>query len=65
MTVSDIKWVTIKGAALWLGVTEQTIRNWIKQGVFPAYQINPQGRVWIKMEDLVGAIEGGRIVRRE
>lgn len=65
MVVNDIRWLTIKGAAQWLEVTEQTIRNWIKQGVFPAYQINPTGRILIKKEDIVEAIEGGRIVRRK
>ncbi len=58
----NIKWLTVKGAAQWLGVTEQTIRNWIKQGVFLAYQVNPQGRVLIKMKDIVEAIERGIIV---
>lgn len=62
MIVNDIRWLTVKGAAQWLGVTEQTIRNWIRQGIFLAYQVNPQGRVLIKMEDLVEAIERGEIV---
>jgi len=65
MVMNEIKWLTVKGAAQWLGVTEQTIRNWIRQGLFPAYQVNPQGRVLIKMEDISSTIEEGRIVSRK
>jgi len=57
--MSKIQWLGIQDAARWLGVTRQTIRNWINQGLFPAYQINPSGRVFIKAEDIQDAIENG------
>lgn len=59
---SQIQWLTIQRAAKWLGVTEQSIRNWIDDGVFPAYQMNPRSRVLIKAEDIIAAMERGRIV---
>jgi len=61
---SSIRWLTVKSAAEWLGVTEQTIRNWINEGIFPAYQINPRGRgrILIKEEDIVAAMEKRHIV---
>ena len=65
--VEKIHWLTIQSAANWLGVTEQTIRNWIDADVFPAYQINPKGRgrVLIKAEDIAAAMEKGRIVPKQ
>ncbi|MBU2608099.1 MAG: helix-turn-helix domain-containing protein [Chloroflexi bacterium] len=57
--MSKIQWLGIQDAARWLGVTRQTIRNWINQGIFPAYQITPSGRVFIKAEDIQDAIENG------
>ncbi|MFC2059156.1 helix-turn-helix domain-containing protein [Chloroflexota bacterium] len=61
MDSNEIKWLTVKGAALWLGVTEQTIRNWIDQGVFAAYQMNPRGRIFLKVADIEEAIEKRRL----
>ncbi|MFC1964819.1 helix-turn-helix domain-containing protein [Chloroflexota bacterium] len=61
MNINNTNWVTIKDAAKWLGVTEQTIRNWIAQGVFPAYQINPRGRILIKAEEVKDTIEAGKL----
>ena len=58
----QIQWLTIQHAASWLGVTEQTIRNWIDDGTFPAYQMNPRSRVLIKAADIIEAMERGRIV---
>lgn len=57
----EAKYVTVKQAADWLEVTPQTIRNWIKGGLFPAYQLNPSGRVLIKLRDIERAIKKKRI----
>ena len=61
----QIRWLTVQSAADWLGVTQQTIRNWIDDGVFPAYQINPGGRIHIKAGDIVEAMEKGQIVPKQ
>ena len=37
------KWIEIEDAVDNLGVTKDTIRNWIKKTEIPAYKI---GRIW-------------------
>ena len=63
--MNAIKWLTIQGVADWLGVTDQTIKNWIDGDVFPAYQVNPRGRVLIREQGVAGAIERGMILPKQ
>ncbi len=37
------KWVSLEEIALYLGVTKETVRNWIKKTDIPAHKI---GRQW-------------------
>ena len=39
----DEKWVNLEDIALYLGVTKETVRNWIKKTDIPAHKI---GRQW-------------------
>ena len=41
--VQDDKWIGIEEAANFLGVTKDTIRNWIKKNNIPAHKI---GKLW-------------------
>ena len=50
-------WVSMKEAAELLGVHYQTIRNWIKEGILPACQPNPRGRVLLRTEDIEEALK--------
>lgn len=62
--VESIRWLTISNAAEWLGVSEPTIRNWLKNNVFKAYRANPRGRILIKESDIIEAMESRRLVPR-
>lgn len=42
-TILDDKWIGIEEAANFLGVTKDTIRNWIKKNNIPAHKI---GKLW-------------------
>lgn len=48
-----------------LGVSSQTVRNWIRAGVLKGYRLNPSGRMLVKQEDLQDAIEKGRLYELE
>lgn len=41
--IFDDKWIGIEEAATFLGVTKDTIRNWIKKNNIPAHKI---GKLW-------------------
>lgn len=41
--ILDDKWIGIEEAAKFLGVTKDTIRNWIKKNNIPAHKI---GKLW-------------------
>ena len=41
--ILDDKWIGIEEAANFLGVTKDTIRNWIKKNKIPAHKI---GKLW-------------------
>lgn len=41
--ILDDKWIGIEEAANFLGVTKDTIRNWIKKNNIPAHKI---GKLW-------------------
>ena len=55
-------YLTVKQAADFLNVTDGTIRNWIREGVFPAYQVNPGGRILLKSSDIEKAIDQKKII---
>ena len=42
-SILDDKWIGIEEAANFLGVTKDTIRNWIKKNNIPAHKI---GKLW-------------------
>ncbi|MFC2059463.1 helix-turn-helix domain-containing protein [Chloroflexota bacterium] len=65
MDTREVVWLTIQGAAQRFGVTEQTIRNWIDRDVFPAYQMNPRGRVLIRVADIEEAIMKRRLTPKK
>lgn len=48
--MSTRKYLGVKEAANLIGVEEKTIRNWIAQGVLPAYKLG--GKVVIILEEL-------------
>ena len=59
-----IQWLTIGDVAEWLAVSEPTIRNWIRDGVFPVYRANPRGKILISESDVIEAMQRRRIVPR-
>jgi len=36
------KWSSLDETAKYIGVTKETIRNWIEKGVIPAYKVGKQ-----------------------
>jgi len=61
-------YLTIKEAAERVGVSPQSVHNWIKWGILKGYQLyrNPDsqrpGKILVKEEDLENAQYLGRIV---
>ena len=52
------KWESLKDIAVYLGVTEDTIRNWIKKTSIPAHKI---GRLWkFKLSEIEEWIQSGK-----
>ena len=58
-------YLTINETAELLRVTPQTIRNWLRDGVFPGHRLNPKGQILIKLSNIERAIARGTIVSRE
>lgn len=55
--VSDV-WIGIDQAASYMGVSKETIRNWIKKTDIPAHKI---GKLWkFKQSELDTWIKSGR-----
>ena len=55
--VSDV-WIGIDQAASYMGVSKETIRNWIKKTDIPAHKI---GKLWkFKQSELDEWIKSGR-----
>ena len=51
------KWIGIEDAADYLGVTKDTIRNWIKKTNIPAHKI---GKLWkFKLSELDAWVKSG------
>ena len=59
--MSDIlmdNWIGIEEAANYLGVTKETIRNWIKKTDIPAHKI---GKLWkFKASELDAWVKSGK-----
>ena len=59
--MSDIQnngWIGIAEAATYLGVTKDTIRNWIKKADMPAHKI---GKLWkFKLSELDEWVKSGK-----
>ncbi len=55
------EWITVSEAAEWLNVSPQTIRNWIRLGLFRGRRLNPQGNIMVKVSDIEEAIDEGEI----
>jgi excisionase family DNA binding protein len=54
----DDTWIGINDAAHYLGVSTETIRNWIKKTDIPAHRI---GKLWkFKQSELDNWIKSGR-----
>ena len=55
-------WVGIDEAATHLGVTKDTVRNWIKKSNIPAHKI---GKLWkFKLSDLDEWVKSGKSANR-
>jgi len=59
MTMMAKIFLTTTEVAEMLGVSSQTVRNWIDRGILKAYRLNPSGMLLIRQEDLDNAIEKG------
>lgn len=60
MVMSDVneRWASLEETAEYLGVTKDTIRNWIKKGNIPAHKI---GRLWkFKFSEIDEWVESGK-----
>ena len=54
----DEKWVSLEDIAAYLGVTKETIRNWIKKIDIPAHKI---GRLWkFKLSEVDEWVKSGK-----
>ena len=54
-------WIGIEEAANYLGVTKETIRNWIKKTDIPAHKI---GKLWkFKISELDVWVKSGKSAR--
>lgn len=52
------KWIGIADAADYLGVTKDTIRNWIKKTDIPAHRV---GKLWkFKLSELDSWVKSGK-----
>lgn len=51
MTLEPEKWSSLEEIADHLGVSKDTIRNWIKKGVIPYYRIGKQYKFRISEVD--------------
>ena len=51
-------WISVEEAAAYLGVTKETIRNWIKKTDIPAHRI---GKLWkFKRSELDEWVKSGK-----
>ena len=61
------RYATVQMVAQMFNVTTQTVRNWVKQGTIPSYQLTPKdgdkkhgSKVFIKLEDVEKALKRGK-----
>ena len=47
-----MSYISVQQAAGLLHVHPNTIRNWIKNGVLPSFQLNPGYRILLRTEDI-------------
>lgn len=58
MNENNEKWIGIEEAAVYMDVTKDTVRNWIKKTDIPAHKI---GKLWkFKKSELDAWIKSGR-----
>ena len=50
--MNETTWLRTPEAAAYLGVHEETIRRWAREGVIPAAKLGNRGGFWFKREDL-------------
>lgn len=56
--ISDNNWIGIEEVAIYLGVTKDTVRNWIKKTDIPAHKI---GKLWkFKRSELDDWVKSGK-----
>ena len=58
--MSDTTWLRTPEAAKYLGVHEETIRRWAREGVIPAAKLGNRGGFRFKREDLDNFLERRR-----
>ena len=58
--MSEAIWLRTSDAAAYLGVHEETMRNWARKGVIPAAKLGNRGGFRFKREDLDRFLERRR-----
>ena len=53
------KWVNIEDIAVYLGITEDTARTWVREGKLPAYKVGK--RYKFKLSEIDEWVREGRI----
>ena len=56
----ESEWLRTPEAARYLGVHEETMRRWAREGVIPAVKLGNRGGFRFKREDLDRFLEGRR-----
>lgn len=58
MNMQEEKWSNLDETAIYLGVSKDTIRNWIKKGSIPAHKV---GHLWkFKFSEIDEWIKSGK-----
>lgn len=57
------KWSSLDEVATYIGVTKDTIRNWIDKGVIPAYKVGKQWKFkFSEIDNWIKSGESAKIV---
>ena len=57
------KWSSLDETAKYIGVTKETIRNWIEKGVIPAYKVGKQWKFrFSEIDEWIKSGESAKIV---